>query len=141
LGRRDAADEKWARTKERVRKRDKQKDRIFRIITVRDAMVLKKQGSLLQRLDCAHIFPVSLYPELCYVDVNIVLLNRYSHSMLDSYRDPISGGSISKREVYDWWERIAGPKQWQALMKHMGLDTEALEEDTNGHDNTTAEAL
>jgi hypothetical protein len=125
MGRRDSSDEKWIRTKDRIRKRDKHKDRIFRRLSAKDAFLLKKNaGKLIERLDAAHIFPVSLYPELCYVDVNIVLLNRYSHSMLDDFKDPITGGSISKEMVYEWWRKIAGEKQWQALMTIMGVEEE-----------------
>lgn len=125
MGRRDSSDEKWARTKDRVRKRDKHKDRIFRCLSMKEALLLKKNaGKLVTRLDAAHIFPVSLYPELCYVDVNIVLLNRYSHSMLDDFRDPVTGGSISKEVVYEWWQRIAGEKQWKALMLMMNATPE-----------------
>jgi hypothetical protein len=125
MGRRDSKDEQWAALKERVRRRDGNKDRIFRVVSVQEAMLIRKgAGRMLQKLDCAHIFPVGLYPELCYVDENVVLLNRYSHSLLDDMRDPIKGGSISKIEVYEWWEKIAGKKQWSRLMEAMGQGVE-----------------
>lgn len=131
MGRRDSKDEKWTRTKERVRHRDRGRDRIFRALSAKEGFLLKKKaGKQISQLDSAHLFPVSLYPELCYVDVNIVLLNRYSHSLLDSFRHPIDGGSISKEEVYGWWERIAGAKQWEALMKIM--DNPIVEDTDDG---------
>ena len=41
-----------------------------------------------------------------YDENNICLLNRYSHSNLDSSRDPITGEYIDSSQVKAWWIRI-----------------------------------
>lgn len=117
-GRRSVDDEKWAATREAVFKRDNGKCRLLRVISARDAILLKRNaGQQLQKVDPAHIYPVSKNIPITYELANIVSLNRYSHEMLDSCRHPITGASISKEDVYEWWEQIAGAKQWDALMK------------------------
>jgi hypothetical protein len=51
---------------------------------------------LMRTIDPAHIFPKGGYPYLKYDLDNVVPLNRYSHSCLDTMRDPISGEPIEK---------------------------------------------
>jgi hypothetical protein len=115
--RRDSSDTQWREVKERVRKRDGNKDRLLRILTVKDALLLRKKAPvvLLRKLDAAHIFPVSTHPEIVYVDANIVTLNRYSHEALDNLRDPLTNEPISYEERQEWWRRIAGESQWKTL--------------------------
>lgn len=116
MRRRSAEDTKWQAVKKQVRSRDGNTCRLFRVITVKQALKLKKNaGPLLGRLDAAHIYPVSQNIPMMYEVNNLVLLNRWSHSMLDSFHDPITGDPISKAEVMAWWEAIAGSRQWQAL--------------------------
>ena len=99
MGRRDSSDERWLEVKERMHKRDGGHCRMFKIISAKEALVLKKKaGGLLQRVDAAHFRAVSELPSSCYDVDNLVSLNRYSHSCLDECRDPIYGGSISREE-------------------------------------------
>lgn len=123
--RRDSSDAKWREVKARVKKRDANKDRILRVLTVKEALMLQKKGPnvMLQRLDAAHIWPVSIYPDLMYNDANIVMLNRWSHSNLDNLCHPITGDPISYEERQDWWRRIAGEKQWSGTMKYLDRDS------------------
>lgn len=122
--RRDKNDPQWQRVKEEVRSRDRNQDRILRVLTVKEALLLKKKAPpyMLEKLDAAHIWPVSIYPELMYDKNNIVTLNRYSHENLDNLRDPITGESITYEERQAWWERIANG-QWQKLLKHLDGDS------------------
>ena len=55
---------------------------------------------------------------MCYDEDNIISLNRYSHENLDSYRDPITGKSITREEVNKWWVRLlkAYPPQWESFI-------------------------
>lgn len=118
MGRRDSNDAEWRKVKEVVRKRDSNTCRLMMVITAKQGLHLKKNGSgQLETLDPAHIFPVSTHPSLCYEKDNIVLLNRYSHSMLDSGRDPITGNPIPYEARMRWWELIAGPMQWDHLQE------------------------
>jgi hypothetical protein len=123
MGRRDYKDAEWHRVKKQVRERDGEICRLLRIISAKQALFLKKNAEgILQKLDPAHIFPVSTHPNLCYEPNNIVLLNRYSHNMLDFGRDPILGEPISHEETLAWWERIAGPEQWEFLQRKIQGD-------------------
>lgn len=104
--RRDSNDRQWQEVKDKVKARDKV-DRMLKTATPAEYLALKKKaGYLLGILDPAHYLAVSDRPDLCYKSYNIVLLNRYSHECLDSFKDPITGEPISKEDVRLWWERI-----------------------------------
>ena len=125
MGRRDSTDERWIETKDIVHKRDKGRCRLARIVSAREMLVLRKHaGSKLSRIDAAHFLPVSERPDLCYDPNNICSLNRYSHEMLDSFRDPVTGASISKEDVLDWWIRIiaANKQQYSYLVSKQLLE-------------------
>lgn len=66
-------------------------------------------------LDHAHVFGKGAYPHMKYMEDNIVLLNRYSHSMLDRRKNPITGVSISKEEHEQWWIFIIGKERYNKL--------------------------
>lgn len=122
--RRDKNDLQWQKVKEEVRARDKNQDRLLRVLTVKEALLLQKRAPRIQleKLDAAHIWPVSIYPDLMYDKNNVVLLNRYSHENLDNMRDPITGDSITYEERQAWWERIANG-QWQKLLNVLDRDS------------------
>lgn len=121
MSRRDASDKKWQDVKKKVRTRDKGTDRILRVLSAKEAIILMRVANQAQLsiLDPAHIFPVSVYPHLTYCEDNIVLLNRYSHENLDSIRDPVTGINITHEDAYEWWRRIAGPEQWDRLQNQL----------------------
>jgi hypothetical protein len=52
-----------------------------------------------------------------YLKHNVVLLNRYSHGMLDDMKHPLTGDPITYEERQAWWKRIAGDVQWDKLIK------------------------
>ena len=133
MGRRDSDDQKWQQVKEEVRKRDKT-DRIFKVLNMKEALILKKTGGpQLQILDPAHIIPVSANSEIMYEACNIILLNRYSHEMLDNCRNPVTGQYISKEEREKWWIKIlkGNSKQFETfknLLEEKNIYFEGLEE-------------
>ena len=114
--RRDSKDAAWAKVKRTIYSRDNDSCRLIKTLSVSDMMALKRNaGQRIGVMQPAHIYPVSLMPEIMYEPENLITLNAYSHSMLDSMRDPITGKNISKSEVYKWWEKIAGKSQWRNL--------------------------
>ena len=118
--RRDSNDKEWARVKKEVSDRDKGVDRIWKCLNLKEALILKKKGGvLLEKKDPAHIIAVSENESIMYEACNIVTLNRYSHEMLDSFRDPVDGHNITKREAVNWWLRILGTdkKQYNDFME------------------------
>lgn len=77
---------------------------------------LKKNAKwLLKTIDPAHIFSRSGYPYLKYELENVVPLNRFSHSCLDTMRDPITGKNITKEEHKLFWMFIAGIDVYKRL--------------------------
>jgi hypothetical protein len=70
---------------------------------------------MLDTIDHAHVFGKGPYPELKYDPNNIVLLNRYSHSMLDQYRHPLNGSQITDQEKIHWWIFIIGGERYNIL--------------------------
>ena len=120
--RRDSNDVKWREVKEKVLQRDRS-CRLCKILSPQEYSILRKNaGALLFTLDPAHYLPVGQYPELCYKSYNICLLNRFSHSMLDSYKNPITSTSITKEEVQNWWLRILkGDLAQYNYLKEKGL--------------------
>jgi len=128
--RRDSSDEKWQELKARVRKRDQGHDRILRVLSMKEALLLQRLAprTQLQKLDCAHIHAVGVHPRLCYVDANVVLLNRYSHENLDNMRHPIDGSPITMEENLLWWQRILGDVQWKTLERVKHKQEDVLDE-------------
>ena len=118
--RRDSNDKEWTRVKKEVSDRDKGVDRIWKCLNLKEALILKKKGGvLLEKKDPAHIIAVSENESIMYEACTIVTLNRYSHEMLDSFRDPVHGHNITKREAVNWWLRILGTdkKQYNDFME------------------------
>lgn len=75
----------------------------------------EKAGWLLKTVDPAHVFPKGGYPYLKYDLDNVVPLNRYSHSCLDTMRDPISGEPIDKEKHELFWMFIVGIETYSSL--------------------------
>lgn len=117
-GRRTSSDAEWKAVKEKIRARDKGICRLLRVLTVKEALLLKRTapGYMLTQLDPAHVFPVGVHPDWCYLEDNLVTLNHYSHSNLDNMRSPIDGRPISREDRDDWWKRIVGNAQYSRLM-------------------------
>ena len=72
-------------------------------------------GWLIKTIDGAHYKSRSRYPFLVYYPDNIVPLNRYSHTMLDQYKSPITGESITKEEHEEWWRFILGKEVYDRI--------------------------
>lgn len=108
----------WENLKIAVKTRDENVCRILKIVFSEDYTILyRRNGSLIKTLEVAHVLPRGAYPELKYEIDNLVLLNKYSHQMLDLYKDPINGKDINRNHQLDWWCRILGKKQLERLKK------------------------
>lgn len=117
--RRDSKDQRWKDTKEAVYLRDSSRCRLMKVLTISEALMLRKNaGPFLNHIDCAHFLSVGQNPEDCYDSDDIVCLNHYSHSNLDDFKSPIDGHHIPKDEVYKWWIRIlkGNTEQYKALV-------------------------
>jgi len=85
----------------------------------RSAVVELKNNAahLINVIDPAHVFGKGAHPHMKYDLDNVVPLNRFSHSMLDQNRDPISGEQISSEDKSGWWMFIVGNKTYQELLQ------------------------
>lgn len=107
----------WDNVCEVVTKRDKGKCRLIECLDYDEYQELKKNaGPLKNIIDHAHVIRRTQSLKLKYDSDNIVLLNRFSHSMLDQYRNPLNGKPISKEETVLWWTRIIGLKEYEVLL-------------------------
>jgi len=110
----------WQEVADKVWKRDKGECRLLSKLKIDNPdlylyFIKNNMKSLYTKLDLAHIIPRSQSAELYYEPTNLILLNRVSHSLLDSYHNPITGESINKVQRDEWWEYIIGNELWRKL--------------------------
>ncbi len=74
-------------------------------------------GHLLFILDRAHVFNKSSYPWMRYLSDNVVWLNRFSHTCLDTQCDPITGRSTTPEMISSWWQLLVGDERYERLIK------------------------
>lgn len=117
--RRDKDDKKWKALKEFVSTRDRRRCQFAKNLIMKDFLLLQKYAPsvLLNRIDHAHVFPVGLYPHMCYIESNVVLLNRWTHHNLDSCRHPITGEDIKREERDSFWKEIIGESRYERLLE------------------------
>ena len=118
MGRRDINDKEWQAVKRRVKARDNNRDRMQFVLSLAEYKTLRSNaGPYISKIDPAHVISVSKNYSRCYEEDNIISLNRYSHSNLDSCKDPVTGENISGEEVTSWWIRLlkACPSQWESF--------------------------
>jgi 5-methylcytosine-specific restriction endonuclease McrA len=70
---------------------------------------------LLETIDCAHIFSRASRPDLKYNPDNVILLNRYSHSLIDTMKDPITAEPLDRDSHERWWKCIVGEERYNKL--------------------------
>jgi 5-methylcytosine-specific restriction endonuclease McrA len=108
-------DPKWKEVADIVWKRDKGQCRLLSKLKIDNFdlymyFINNNLPSLYSKLDLAHIIPRSQSSELYYDPSNILLLNRVSHSWIDTYHDPVTGKSLTKEEHEKWWRYILNEK-------------------------------
>jgi len=77
--------------------------------------LVENAGPLLDQVDRAHVIGRGRCPALKEDEENIVPLNRYSHSLLDQYKDPIYGTPISSEVHRAIWAFIVGERELENL--------------------------
>lgn len=112
-------DWQWELLLKEVKIRDNNECRLIKILTKQEYADLYSTSDYysLNNLQGAHVIRRSKNKNLIYEIKNIVLLNSYSHEMLDNYRHPITGNFIKKEEVKNWWIRIVGQELYEWLEK------------------------
>lgn len=113
-------DTQWEEVSILVHARDKEQCQLLKKLKVDNIeayMYILSTYMLTSQLDLAHVIPRSASKNLYYNPDNLRLLNRASHSMLDSYHDPITGKAITKEEVRAWWMYIIGEENYNNLIE------------------------
>lgn len=70
---------------------------------------------LLEKTDPAHVFSRASNKFMHELPENIIPLNRYSHSMIDTWKHPIFGTPITDEERDEFWCIMVGYSQYQEL--------------------------
>jgi hypothetical protein len=68
----------------------------------------ENQNGLGHILDAAHVFGKGAFPWMRFDKKNIVTLNRFSHTCLDTGASPLNGKTITDSQRKSWWQRIVG---------------------------------
>lgn len=111
-------DPKWDKLKEIVFKRDENTCQFMKTLKYNNYLLLRQTaGYLMATNDPAHVFGKGSHPHMKYCIDNVVTLNRWSHSCLDSSKHPITGELISAKEVYHWWTLIVGSEEYKVLKR------------------------
>lgn len=111
-------DQQWEEIRNFVLQRDRYSCQFYSVLIpeLQDELH-KKAGYFFEIIDPAHVLSRSAYPKLKYDSDNIVALNRYSHTMLDSHRHPITSEPLTVEEVSYWWIQILGREKYTFLMQ------------------------
>ena len=97
----------WEEIKRKVWVRDRGECQLSKKLISETRDILKINAKqLFKELDCCHYKGRGSHCNLKYVLDNVVLLNRFSHNMLDQKLSPITGKVITKEEWQYWWEFI-----------------------------------
>jgi len=91
-------------------------------------MLRDNAGGFMSVIDVAHIQSRGSTPEKKWDLDNVVLLNRYSHSMLDQGKHPLKGTPISPAEKAEWWKRIVNHAMAHRITTEVVVDGDKTEE-------------
>lgn len=110
----------WAVCKEQVFIRDNNKCQIWNILTSEEKKYILNNYMddykyLSKSLDPAHIKPKGSHPELKNNEDNIVTVCRYFHSLLDTFKHPVTKVNINSEERENWLESAKNKKRVKLL--------------------------
>ncbi len=121
-------DEQAVSFREAVLKRDGNRCQLCKSLNTEEMRTLMSNAGILWKvLDVAHIKSRGSSPDKKWDLNNVVLLNRYSHSMLDQGKHPLRGTSISPAEKAEWWKRIIDASVL-AEKKEVSMNGQSVEE-------------
>jgi len=109
--------ESWNDVRNKVFKRDNNICQLYKKLSTKEKFKISSMlnTSVFGTLDPAHIFGKGAYPHMKHDVDNIVTLYRIFHSRLDAGQDPLTGKSISKNIVINWWIFIIGIERYEML--------------------------
>lgn len=113
------SDEEWEQVKAEVFKRDHYDCQLLEVLNNEELTEIKNRAGklFLGIVDPAHVFGKGAYPHMRYDPDNIIIINRYSHSLLDNRKHPVYGRPLTAEEHEGWWRRILGNKRYDRLLQ------------------------
>lgn len=114
-------DKKWQEVKKQVHKRDRDHCRFIRTLSLKEVLLLQKyaqelhQKNLLSVIDPAHVFPVSVFPHLCYEILNVIQISRFVHEQLENHHNPLDGECLTETEYNTLYIKILGMNTFSTL--------------------------
>ena len=115
-------DPKWEKVRKIVLQRDQGKCRLWEILTDQERSYVMTHFApsllMLRDIDCAHEQGRNAAPEHKYNPDMIFSLCRYFHTLMDTYKDPVTREPMSALCRQQWWDRIrtgrsvTSPYQW-----------------------------
>lgn len=94
----------------------------FKFLTVEEKNYIHKNSwGVFGTLDPAHIFPTSKYPHLGTDQENIIMLNRFCHTLIDSYKSIFDDkhSQLTEEEHTNLWIKIIGNTRYNNLLKKL----------------------
>jgi len=122
-------DYEWEQLKEIIKLRD-MSCLFVKIATIQELSILeKKEGWWLQKFtDGAHLISRAEAPSQIYNVNNVILLNRYIHSCLDQFINPLTGESMGIEGKAQWITRIMQEnKLWDSNYDYWNFRKELME--------------
>lgn len=105
-------DKKWEKLREEF---DYSTCQLWRVLTKEEKNYIldnyKEELYMLSNKDAAHIKGRGSSIELKYDKDNVVIICRYFHTLLDTYRDPVTKKEITDEQRGFWFERIKAYKE------------------------------
>lgn len=103
-------DIEWEEVKKEVLHRDNNECQVWKILTASEKhFVLTNfldDYTLHCELDIAHIEGKGAHTDKKYNVDNLVCISRYFHSLLDSFKDPITRKNINEKQRKHWFYKI-----------------------------------
>lgn len=112
----NASQIRWQEVKEQLIERDNNTCQLWKILSKDEQLHIlhnyfEDYSQLSKQLDPAHIVPRSRSNELYYDVDNLVLISRYFHSLLDTWKHPVYRTTITDDERTDWYIKAKDQKK------------------------------
>jgi hypothetical protein len=113
------SDKKMQECKVLCMKRADYKCEIWEVLTAEEKNLVKPRiFKKLKELDPIHVISRSQSKKLYYNPENIIIGQRYFHSLIDSYKDPITLKNMTIQQRSNWFIRVIGKERWNYLQKN-----------------------
>lgn len=105
----------WTEVREELFQRDNNTCQLWKILSQEERVYIlhnhfEDYSQLSKTLDPCHIVPRARSSKLYYDLDNLVLISRYFHSLLDTWKHPVYRTTITDQERIDWFNKAKGER-------------------------------